>query len=118
MVSHRNLCYAALQTLVTMQEVAKVTGPVRSKLPLFIRYFCSQIDSNSRTQPSTLPTPEGVPVGLCFLPMYHSAALHAYILRSFLVPQTVVIMSKYNVNLVLDYIPRFVPLFLASRFII
>jgi acyl-CoA synthetase (AMP-forming)/AMP-acid ligase II len=45
---------------------------------------------------------------LAYLPMYHSYGLHQYCFRCFLAPQTLVVMSKWDINTVLDAIPKLV----------
>ncbi|KAI0055140.1 acetyl-CoA synthetase-like protein [Artomyces pyxidatus] len=72
MISHCNVIVSTLQPIVTMQEMAKFY------------------------KPAPLNTPEKIPVHLAFLPFYHSMGLHSSILRTFLQPQTIVILPKWN----------------------
>ncbi|KZW03353.1 acetyl-CoA synthetase-like protein [Exidia glandulosa HHB12029] len=44
---------------------------------------------------------------LAVLPFYHSYGLHSYVLRGIAVPQTMVILPRFDVNLVLDMIPKY-----------
>ncbi|TFY71706.1 hypothetical protein EVG20_g1298 [Dentipellis fragilis] len=85
MVSHRNLYYSAMQVAVIGAEVAKA-GKV----------------------PSLAHTPEGVHIGLAFMPFYHAAALHLSMLRGALMPPTtIVILPKWNVDQVFKAIERY-----------
>lgn len=102
MVSHSNLCYSALQPAYMLAEFSKVSPVSSSLVPFLTR--CVLIFS--LLQPSPPNTPEGVHIGLCVLPMYHSASLHGFILRALLSPQTAVILPKYNLNLLVDAISR------------
>ncbi|KAI0926941.1 hypothetical protein AcV5_007605 [Taiwanofungus camphoratus] len=53
------------------------------------------------------PPPDTIPVALGFLPMYHSYGLHMICFRGFLLPYTLIIVPKWNMDLVLKAIPRF-----------
>ncbi|KAI0059636.1 acetyl-CoA synthetase-like protein [Artomyces pyxidatus] len=72
MISHCNVIASMLQPMVAMQEMAKFY------------------------QPASLDTPEKIPIHLAFLPFYHSMGLHSAILMTFLRPQTILILPKWN----------------------
>ncbi|KAH9936272.1 uncharacterized protein B0H18DRAFT_1081932 [Fomitopsis serialis] len=53
-----------------------------------------------------LPTPPVPPVGLAFLPYYHTYGLHMICLRGLWAPVTFVVIPKWDANLVLRLIPN------------
>ncbi|KAI0309887.1 acetyl-CoA synthetase-like protein [Amylostereum chailletii] len=83
MLSHRNLCYSALQPAMMLMEIENVAP-----------------------QPSP-KTPEGIPVTIAFSPMYHAMGLHLFITRLPLSPATCIVLPKWEVNKVLDIIPKY-----------
>ncbi|KAF8887153.1 hypothetical protein BD779DRAFT_1672909 [Infundibulicybe gibba] len=83
MISHHNIMYSLGQMAVIAQTVAEVYTP------------------------PTPPTPEGIPITLAFLPMHHTYGLHAYNFRCFLAPSTLVILSKWNIEVALKAISKF-----------
>ncbi|KAK7050947.1 hypothetical protein VNI00_005059 [Paramarasmius palmivorus] len=83
MINHGNIIYSLYQTGVVGQTTLEVYTP------------------------PTPNTPEGIPVALAFLPMHHSYGLHAFCFRSLLAPSTLVILSKWNVDLALKVIPKY-----------
>lgn len=46
-------------------------------------------------------------VTLAFLPFYHSYGLSMLCMRGFMVPQTFIILSRWDINLVMELIPRY-----------
>ncbi|KAH8118014.1 acetyl-CoA synthetase-like protein [Phellopilus nigrolimitatus] len=80
MVSHGNLCFSTMQLLVSRQEDAKFAPPPEESPP---RRW------------------------ICFLPFYHAFGLHYYILRAFLVPNTMIILPRWNIDQALEIIPRY-----------
>ncbi|KAI0036568.1 acetyl-CoA synthetase-like protein [Vararia minispora EC-137] len=83
MISHGNLIASALQPIVMGAVVEKLYTP------------------------PPLKTDEGVHVSICFTPLYHAMGLHIYILRFFLIPSTTIMIPKWDLNLVLDLIPKY-----------
>lgn len=83
MISHGNLTYSLGQAIVVQQAVAEVYTP------------------------PTPATPEGILVTLAFLPLHHTYGLHAYCFRACLVPNTLVIMSKWDIELAFKAIPKY-----------
>ncbi|KAF9013097.1 hypothetical protein BDQ17DRAFT_1419276 [Cyathus striatus] len=83
MISHGNIICSMVQSMI----VGKVTATFRASPPL--------------------KTPEGIPVTLAFLPLHHSYGINVYSLLVMLVPNTLVIMSKWNIDTVLQLIPKY-----------
>ncbi|KAF9004607.1 hypothetical protein BDQ17DRAFT_1240838 [Cyathus striatus] len=83
MISHGNIIYSMAQVMVVRQVTATVHPP----------------------QP--LKTPEGIPVSLAFLPLHHTYGLHVYCFRAMITPNTLVIMSKWNIDTALQLIPKY-----------
>ncbi|KAH8829590.1 hypothetical protein DL96DRAFT_1708713 [Flagelloscypha sp. PMI_526] len=83
MISHTNILASFMQIGIARQAADQVFTPPRPN------------------------NPEGIPILLAFLPMYHTYGLHIYVYRSFLSPMTLVIVPKWNVDLALKYIPKF-----------
>ncbi|KAL0061959.1 hypothetical protein AAF712_011243 [Marasmius tenuissimus] len=83
MITHGNLLYSLSQAFVIVQTVLAVATP------------------------PTPPTPEGIPIGLGFLPFHHSYGLHAFCYRHLLAPSTVVILAKWNAEVALRVIPKY-----------
>lgn len=50
--------------------------------------------------------PEGIPINLAVLPMYHTYGLHTFCFRAFLSPRTILILSKWDINIALRCIPK------------
>ncbi|KAF9267794.1 acetyl-CoA synthetase-like protein [Marasmius fiardii PR-910] len=83
MITHGNLIYSLSQSVIISQAVMEVyTAP-------------------------TPPTPEGIPIGLGFLPFHHSYGLHSFCFRHLLAPSTIVILSKWNIEVTLKAIPKY-----------
>ncbi|EIM81740.1 acetyl-CoA synthetase-like protein [Stereum hirsutum FP-91666 SS1] len=82
MLSHRNLCCSLLQSIQLAKEVAKY----------------------GTTQPSTADAPA---VSIAFLPMYHAMCLHNVIFRGLISPTTFIIMPRWDINAVLELVPRY-----------
>jgi acyl-CoA synthetase (AMP-forming)/AMP-acid ligase II len=55
---------------------------------------------------SKLP-PEGIPVGLGFLPLHHTYGLYYYAFRVFLQPYTLVLLSQWDIEVALTAIPKY-----------
>ncbi|KAF8074103.1 hypothetical protein FPV67DRAFT_787638 [Lyophyllum atratum] len=83
MISHGNLIYSIGQVVVTGQALSEVYTP------------------------PPIHTPEGIPIGLAFLPLHHTYGLHTYCFRSFLSPMTFVLLSKWDLKLALETIPKY-----------
>ncbi|KAG7089545.1 hypothetical protein E1B28_011218 [Marasmius oreades] len=83
MITHGNLIYSVSQLIIVAQERMKVE------------------------QPPTPSTPEGIPISLGFLPFHHSYGLHAFCFRNILAPSTVVILSKWNLEVALKVVPKY-----------
>lgn len=63
----------------------------------------------TRTHPlkrPTLPTSDGLPVVLAFLPMHHTFGFHIYTIRAFIVPTQFVIFRKWDTGRVLRAITQ------------
>ncbi|KAF9261192.1 acetyl-CoA synthetase-like protein [Marasmius fiardii PR-910] len=56
------------------------------------------IGQSNPNPPPVLPTAEGIPIGLAFLPMHHVYGLGVYCQRNFFAPATLVMMPRWNVN--------------------
>ncbi|KAF5377931.1 hypothetical protein D9615_006730 [Tricholomella constricta] len=83
MISHGNIIYSIAQAVIIGTATAEVYTPPPPK------------------------TPEGIPVGLGFLPMYHSYGLHTYAFRCFLSPMTFVILPQWDIDLAFKAIPQY-----------
>ncbi|RDB14659.1 putative 4-coumarate--CoA ligase 1 [Hypsizygus marmoreus] len=83
MISHGNIIYSIGQSVVVGTATAEVYTPPPPK------------------------TPEGIPVGLAFLPFYHTYGLHTYAFRAFLAPTTFVILNQWNIEVALKIIPKY-----------
>ncbi|KAF5376186.1 hypothetical protein D9757_009302 [Collybiopsis confluens] len=83
MVSHGNIMFATMQVDIVNDSLLQAR------------------------QPEPLNTPEGNPVTLCYLPFHHSFGLYITFFLSFRIPQTCVIMSKWNVADGLKYIRQY-----------
>ncbi|GLB38764.1 putative AMP-binding enzyme C-terminal domain [Lyophyllum shimeji] len=83
MISHGNIIYSIGQVVVMGAALAEVYTPPR------------------------INTPEGIPIGLAFLPLHHSYGLHAYSFRAFLSPLTLVLMSRWDLKHALELIPKY-----------
>ncbi|KAF9459208.1 hypothetical protein BDZ94DRAFT_1268837 [Collybia nuda] len=83
MISHGNIVYSLAQSVVVGQATAEVYQPPPPK------------------------TPEGIPVGLGFLPLHHTYGLHAYCFRAFLTPATLLIMARWDIEVALKAIPKY-----------
>jgi len=59
-------------------------------------------------QPPPLDTPEGIPITLAFLPMYHTYGLHAFIIKAFLAPNTYVLLKRWDIRIALCVVSRLV----------
>ncbi|KAG9075934.1 hypothetical protein FS749_012336 [Ceratobasidium sp. UAMH 11750] len=60
-----------------------------------------------QVQPPPQPVHTQYPVGLAFLPMYHTMGLHIYIFRHFIAPSTLVVLPSWNVDNVLRCIHKY-----------
>ena len=56
--------------------------------------------------PTSYPTFEGFPVSLAFLPMHHTFGLNVYCFRAFLYQATSVLLPQWDVDFVLELIPK------------
>ncbi|THH20611.1 hypothetical protein EW146_g812 [Bondarzewia mesenterica] len=83
MISHRNLYFSSMQPVLVNIEMMKTITP----------------------QP--LSTPEKIPIGMALVPFYHSMGLQAYILRTLLAPTTVIILPKWDIDLMLSLVPKY-----------
>ncbi|KAG9093293.1 hypothetical protein FRC06_011580 [Ceratobasidium sp. 370] len=61
----------------------------------------------TQVQPTPQPVHTQYPVGLAFLPMYHTMGLHVYIFRHFISPSTLVVLPSWNVDNVLRCISKY-----------
>ncbi|KAF7768672.1 hypothetical protein Agabi119p4_7915 [Agaricus bisporus var. burnettii] len=83
MISHGNLSCAFMQFATVVKVGAEVMPP---------------------------PTPkglEGLPTQLAFLPLHHSYGLHQCCFRALIVPQTIVILKKWDIKTALDVVQRY-----------
>ncbi|KAI0309886.1 acetyl-CoA synthetase-like protein [Amylostereum chailletii] len=87
--SHQNLCYQSVQPVVMIKEIEKVYTP------------------------PPLNTPEGIPVGIGYAPLYHVMGFHLNIIRHFLQPQTVVMIPKWDTELMFTLIAKYKVSFLS-----
>ncbi|KIY51572.1 amp dependent CoA ligase [Fistulina hepatica ATCC 64428] len=83
MVTHGNVIYASLQHLIVGQATAAVALP------------------------SKLSTPEGIPLALAVLPMYHTYGLHLYCFRPCLIPSTCIFVPRWNLKRALQTVQRY-----------
>lgn len=97
MISHGNVAFILAQAAVMAQCDGLVANPNVSRtlknVPV-LQLICIQ-------EPHT--------VTLAFLPFYHSFGLTVLCLRGFIVPQTFIILSKWDIDLVMELIPKSVP---------
>ncbi|KAG6852118.1 hypothetical protein C0991_002977, partial [Blastosporella zonata] len=82
MISHGNIVYSVSQSVVAATATAAVYAPPPPK------------------------TPDGLPVGLAFLPFHHTYGLHTYAFRGLLAPMKFVILSQWNIKVALEIIPK------------
>ncbi|EJD06537.1 acetyl-CoA synthetase-like protein [Fomitiporia mediterranea MF3/22] len=81
MISQGNLCFTTMQSIIGRMEDSKyVPAP---------------------------PAPPPPPRWLCFLPFYHSMALHFFILKAVLAPSTMVVLPRWNINQALAAISKY-----------
>ncbi|KAL0947846.1 hypothetical protein HGRIS_013907 [Hohenbuehelia grisea] len=83
MISHGNLITSMLQSIVVGIEMKSVYTP------------------------PPIPTPEGIPISLAFLPFHHSYGLHAFIFKGFLAPTTFVFMDQWNIDRALEAVSKY-----------
>ncbi|PFH48605.1 hypothetical protein AMATHDRAFT_49379 [Amanita thiersii Skay4041] len=83
MVTHGNIKYTLGQIIAVTDEAVDVYMPPPPK------------------------TPDGIPRTLAFLPMHHTYGLHVYCINPFLSPNTMVILPKWNTDVVLSVIPKY-----------
>ncbi|VDC07171.1 unnamed protein product [Peniophora sp. CBMAI 1063] len=83
LLSHKNIYYGALQIAIMLEKSATVLTPPK------------------------LDTPEGIPVALVVLPMYHTMGLHAFIIRMLFAPSTFVYLPKWNPERVAESIHKY-----------
>jgi len=81
-----------VQTILSMSPIA--AGAWGSK----------QIDVG--IQPPPPNTPEGIPITLAFLPMYHTYGLHLFVIRAFMSQNTLVFLPKWDIELALNVISK------------
>jgi hypothetical protein len=93
-----NVCYYASCRCLTSN-----CGSIYSSFSVFRR--CVLI--MTQFQPSPLNTPEGIPVGLGFLPLHHTYGLHQYAFRVFLKPYTLVLLGQWDIEVALKAIPKY-----------
>ncbi|CAE6469024.1 unnamed protein product [Rhizoctonia solani] len=60
-----------------------------------------------QAQPPVKPQHSEYPIGLAFLPMYHTMGLHVYIFRHFISPSTLVVLPSWDAERVLDCITKY-----------
>ena len=103
MISHRNIMFSAMQGFVTgMLNNAVAVGPpwIQSASA------CANERHQFSSQP---PRPTSIPVILIPVPFYHGYGLNMFCFRSFALPCTLVIMSKWDPKLALNLIPKYAP---------
>ncbi|CUA72512.1 hypothetical protein RSOLAG22IIIB_04909 [Rhizoctonia solani] len=61
----------------------------------------------AQAQPPIKPKHSEYPIGLAFLPMYHTMGLHVYNFRHFIVPNTLVVLPSWDADRVLDCITKY-----------
>ncbi|KAG2123813.1 hypothetical protein DEU56DRAFT_43630 [Suillus clintonianus] len=83
MVSQGNIIHAMLGMMVQFMEMAKVQ------------------------EPPVWDTPDGLPVSLSVLPIYHSYGLYMTSFFNFLGPHTTVILPKWDIDFFFDSIPKY-----------
>jgi len=64
----------------------------------------------------TLPTSDGLPVVLAFLPMHHTFGFHIYTIRAFVAPTRFIIFRKWDTGRVLRAIAQLSPQIYTRRF--
>ncbi|PCH40151.1 amp dependent CoA ligase [Wolfiporia cocos MD-104 SS10] len=70
--------------------------------------ICVSLAQNDIVRASDQRPPLGiVPVGLAFLPMYHTYGLHMFCFRGFAAPATFVILPRWDLDLVLKIVPKY-----------
>ncbi|KAL5526526.1 hypothetical protein ACEPAF_8250 [Sanghuangporus sanghuang] len=87
MVSHGNLCFSTMQSIVGRMEEVRYTPAPKEPIP-----------------PARW---------LCFLPFYHSMGLHFFILKSLLAPNTMIVLPRWNIDQALEVIPKYQISYLA-----
>jgi hypothetical protein len=58
--------------------------------------------------PKALPTKEGIPTMLAYLPLYHSYGLQVYIFRGLFAPITMLSLPRWDIETALKVIPELV----------
>ncbi|KAH9975617.1 amp dependent CoA ligase [Russula compacta] len=79
MISHRNMIFSTSQVAYIQEENTKVYAP----------------------------DPAKIPVHLAVLPWYHTMGAHAFIFRSFVSPQTLVVLPTWSVELIVKAFSRY-----------
>ena len=100
MVSHGNIIYTLRQAIVSFGEVLKL-GNVNPQKIVNIENF---VDFFFQT--STPPTSDGISTSLAYLPLHHTAGLHAYCFRFFLSPSRLIILPRWDTQAVVEAIPK------------
>ncbi|ESK89209.1 4-coumarate- ligase [Moniliophthora roreri MCA 2997] len=67
----------------------------------------ARVAMSNSNPPAALPTPEGIPIGLAYLPMHHVYGLGMYCQRNFISPSTLIMMSKWNASEALQLIKKY-----------
>ncbi|KIK66686.1 hypothetical protein GYMLUDRAFT_157107 [Collybiopsis luxurians FD-317 M1] len=84
MVTHGNIMIASMQVDVVNEVILEARG-----------------------QPEPMNTPEGIPTVLCYLPFHHSYGLYVTFFLPYKLPQTCIIMSKWNVADAIKFIRQY-----------
>ena len=100
MISHGNILYVLMQIAIMDRAVAEV-----STVRLRFIYIIALHD-HALPQPPPLKTEESIPVGLGFLPLHHTYGLQFYSFRPFLKPSTVILLSRWDIKIVLNMIQK------------
>jgi acyl-CoA synthetase (AMP-forming)/AMP-acid ligase II len=101
MISHGNLIYTIMQIGVA----GKVLVGVYTVSCLF-NLCTDHLSLMDHPQPPPPNTPEGISVGLAFLPFHHSYGLHTFGFRVFLQQYTSVLLDRWDIEAALKAIPQ------------
>jgi len=101
MVSHGNITCTVMQGILSLAEVLKL-GDVSPKN-----------DSSSIEADQSIPlqtpipiTDDGIPATLAYLPMHHTAGIHACSFRFFFGPSRLIIFPRWDIQAIMDAIPK------------
>ncbi|KZT73820.1 acetyl-CoA synthetase-like protein [Daedalea quercina L-15889] len=98
---------AKKDTLAYLVFSSGTTGLPKAVMVTHGNIAFAYLQSSITYQASGLPVPEYPPVGLAFLPFYHTYGLHMICMRGFSLPVTFVVIPNWDADLVLRLVPKY-----------